>query len=950
MKRFSIWIFVLLPVFVAGALQLQARSSTAAALAPQNLVGTVQPTEGSSLPATHDEAMHMPDLLGRTLDFATGIWDNDEPLPQIVVTRLSDAPDAVVVHQEPAPGTLIVAEDTRVLLTLGQGPVFRPAASPTPLPPLNAIAAASGQATLLRSPYVQNVTTTALTIVWTTVEDGASMVQFGTDDYSQSATATSTYFTTPASAPYDHYYVHEATLSGLTADTAYQYKIFTNGADLTPGGSVTTNTAKPATTAGFRVAVFGDSGDGSQNQKDVAARLMQVQPDLALLTGDLIYNEASYDLFENRYFQIYRDLIKNTWIAPAMGNHDVSYNNGKSFTDVFVNPPSGVSAAERELYYSFDYGNAHFTVLDNYFKMTTVGSPQYNWMRDDLAASNQFWKFVVFHEPVYSSDSSQNARDNAAAVQNLVPLFEQYHVNMVLNGHWHDYERMKPLLHGQVSTIDAGGIVYLVTGGGGAGLVSAGTGTLNARTAVKVSKYHVTLLDISGCSLHLSAVQKVSGATDTFDPSDIFDSYTINRCDGPPPPTITPRATPTSAPTATPTATPPPPSGNRLLNPSFELDANNDGRPDSWTSNAKFTRSSAAVQSGSYAGRHSDTANSGYTISQSVTNLQAGQRYEVGGWVNIPPTSDAFSYKLQVRWQTASNSTISTSTVASYTAATAGWVAANATLVAPSGTTNAQVRMVISSLNATIYVDDLLLQLAGSGATATPTNTPTNTPTGATATPTNTPTTTATPTTGATATPTNTPTNTPTAATATPTNTPTNTPTAATATPTPTAGSGTSYSFSPVADTYVSEANPSTSYATGTQLTAVGGSGSRKNAFLRFSVSGLPAGATVQSAKLRLVVTNDSTSGGSVQAVSDTSWSEALTWASQPALDGPVLATLGAVTLNSVVEVDVRSLVVGNGSYSLAITLPIANVNNLGYAAREASTSSTRPLLVITTN
>jgi hypothetical protein len=512
---------------------------------------------------------------------------------------------------------------------------------------------------------------------------------------------------------------------------------------------------------------------------------------------------------------------------------------------------------------------------------------------------------------------------------------------------------MKPLLNGQVSTIEAGGIVYLVTGGGGAGLFGIGSGTLNARTAVKVSKYHVTLLDVSGCSLHLSAVQKVTGSNDTFDASDIFDSYTINRCDGPPPPTITPPPVPTSAPTNTPTASPtattvpPPPPGNRLLNPSFELDANADGRPDSWSSNASFTRSNAAVQTGSYAGQHQSSSGAGYTISQSVTQVSAGQSYQVGGWVNIPPTSDAFSYKLQARWLNSSNSTISTSTVATYSAATNGWLAANATLVAPAGTASAQVRMVISSLSATIYVDDLLFQTAGSGGTATPTNTPTNTPTGATAIPTNTPTNTPT---GATAIPTNTPTNTPTGATAIPTNTPTNTPTSATATPTPTPTSGTSFSFDPAADTYVSEANPTTSYAGATQFTVVGGSGSRKNAFLRFTVSGLPAGATVQLAKLRLFVTNDSSSGGIVQSTSNTSWGEALSWASQPAIDGPVLATLGAVTLNSVVEVDVSSLVVGNGSYSLAITLPLANVNNLGYASREASTISTRPQLVITTN
>src|SRR6185503_8163722 len=161
----------------------------------------------------------------------------------------------------------------------------------------------------------------------------------------------------------------------------------------------------------------------------VATRLLQVQPDLVVHTGDIVYNQATYDGFENRYFKVYQNLIKSVWIAPSMGNHDVDYNNGKSFTDVFVNPPNATNPLGRELYYSFDYGNAHFVILNNYFSMTSPGSAQYNWLVSDLAATNQFWKFVVFHEPPYASDSNQGVHDNANIIQSLVPLFQQYHVN-----------------------------------------------------------------------------------------------------------------------------------------------------------------------------------------------------------------------------------------------------------------------------------------------------------------------------------------------------------------------------------------------------------------------------------------------------------------------------------------------------------------------------------------
>ncbi|MEO7911346.1 MAG: Ig-like domain-containing protein, partial [Roseiflexaceae bacterium] len=161
---------------------------------------------------------------------------------------------------------------------------------------------------------------------------------------------------------------------------------------------------------------------------------------------------------------------------------------------------------------------------------------------------------------------------------------------------------------------------------------------------------------------------------------------------------------------------------------------------------------------------------------------------------------------------------------------------------------------------------------------------------------------------------------------------------------------GTSFTFGPVVDTYVSQASPTSNYATNNQLQVVGGSSSAKQVFIRFNVSGLPAGAAVSSAKLRLYVTNDSTSGGVFNAITNTSWAENITWNTKPAIDGPQLATLGVAALNSTVEVDLTSAIGGNGSYSFAIGLPNANTNTLAYASREYSTVASRPQLIVTTS
>jgi hypothetical protein len=165
MKRLPLFIsLAVLSAFLAGAVYVQPGASSAAGSLTPEPLPTRAPVAWGDSAAHHEQPIHMPDLLGQTLEYATGIWDDDEPLPKFVVIRRSGAPDAVVVQQDPAPGTLIVPEDTTITFTIDRGPVVRPRSSPTPEPRVS-LAAAAGTATLLRAPYVQNVKTTSLTIV-----------------------------------------------------------------------------------------------------------------------------------------------------------------------------------------------------------------------------------------------------------------------------------------------------------------------------------------------------------------------------------------------------------------------------------------------------------------------------------------------------------------------------------------------------------------------------------------------------------------------------------------------------------------------------------------------------------------------------------------------------------------------------------------------------------------
>src|SRR5213593_409006 len=125
MKHSSFWVAVLfLSILAVGSVQSRTQFSTdPASGALQPALATPQPMQMIQRPATEDEPILMPDLLGRTLEYAVGIWDSDEPLPKFVVVRRSSAPDAVIVKQNPPTGKLIVVRETTITLAIDRGPV-----------------------------------------------------------------------------------------------------------------------------------------------------------------------------------------------------------------------------------------------------------------------------------------------------------------------------------------------------------------------------------------------------------------------------------------------------------------------------------------------------------------------------------------------------------------------------------------------------------------------------------------------------------------------------------------------------------------------------------------------------------------------------------------------------------------------------------------------------------
>ncbi|TAH52142.1 MAG: hypothetical protein EYC68_07535 [Chloroflexota bacterium] len=153
--------------------------------------------------------------------------------------------------------------------------------------------------------------------------------------------------------------------------------------------------------------------------------------------------------------------------------------------------------------------------------------------------------------------------------------------------------------------------------------------------------------------------------------------------------------------------TPPPPPPSALLNPGFENDQDGNKIPDNWGTNTKFQRVSKPHIQGSYAGRLTATDNKAATIAQRILNLTGGTTYAASCQVNIPATTDVFSFRVQIRWYDSATKALRNDVVGqTFKTKTSGWVRVTKDIVAPAGATQADFQLVATSLNTKIHIDD----------------------------------------------------------------------------------------------------------------------------------------------------------------------------------------------------------------------------------------------------
>jgi len=385
-----------------------------------------------------------------------------------------------------------------------------------------AIAGPAAAATLTRGPYLQLLTNRSVTIVWNT--DVAAACSLAIGELGGGNVVVTGATSTTCSIDVD----------GLSPGTRYGYVPRANGVGL-EGVSVFRTDDH---TAPFRFIVVGDTGSGGSDQLRMRDRMAVTDADFMLHTGDMIYDSGAAADFNPRFFTPYESLLRRRVFWPCLGNHDWETASGQPWRDAFRTPANNPAGSEN--YYSFDYGNAHVVVLDSN-ESTSPGSAQYTFVDRDLAASTATWNFVAFHFPLYSSGPHGS---DMTIRSNLRPLFDKYHVDVVFNGHDHDYERTFSLV-ADARVADGTGTVYVTTGGGGQDLYTVGQSSF---TAYAESVHHFVWVSVDDKILKLSMVRE---------DGTIGDTMMLAKGALPTPTTTVPRAT--LPPTTTTTLPKPPP-------------------------------------------------------------------------------------------------------------------------------------------------------------------------------------------------------------------------------------------------------------------------------------------------------------------------------------------------------------------------------------------------------
>jgi predicted phosphodiesterase len=305
----------------------------------------------------------------------------------------------------------------------------------------------------------------------------------------------------------------------------------------------------PLKDGSLRFMVMGDTGTGDPGQyetgREMAAIRQQFPYEFVIMVGDNMYGSDSPGDFVKKFESPYKALSDaGVKFYAALGNHDNPnqrsyglFNMGGQRYYTFRASPGGLG--------KISHGGVRFFAIDSNY----LSKEQIDWLSKELGSSGSDWKICFFHHPLYSSGKTHGSALETRAV--LEPIFVKNGVNVVLTGHDHIYERIKPQQ----------GIYHFVVGSSGS--LRKGDLTHTDMTVKGYDQDYVFMLaEIAGDEMYFTALTRTG---------QVVDSGVLARPKAAPEPTPTPAPSVAPVPTPTPVAVPrptPTPAASPLPSPS----------------------------------------------------------------------------------------------------------------------------------------------------------------------------------------------------------------------------------------------------------------------------------------------------------------------------------------------------------------------------------------------
>ncbi len=282
-------------------------------------------------------------------------------------------------------------------------------------------------------------------------------------------------------------------LSAIDSDSLGQARSLGNGnAKARPEAASPIKVSLPMKEGSVRFGIIGDTGTGTNQQYELANILLRSKLsfpfEFVLLLGDNLYGAERPKDYQNKFENVYRPLLdQQVKFYATLGNHDEPAQRFYKYFNM-----------DGKEYYRFTKGNVAFYSLNSNY----MDKKQIEWLENELAKDASEWKICYFHHPPYSSGGKHGSDKLLREV--VEPIFLKYGVNMVLAGHEHFYERIKPQK----------GIYYFISGAGG----KLRPGDVNDRSPLTEKAFDrdmsFMLAEVVGNQFHFQVISRTGETVD----------------------------------------------------------------------------------------------------------------------------------------------------------------------------------------------------------------------------------------------------------------------------------------------------------------------------------------------------------------------------------------------------------------------------------------------------